>query len=269
MNILVIGEINLDCVSRLIDYKLKGGFSIGGKGYNIACNLKYFKQNVDFYTKIGKDALGKFLITECKNKNINIFYEYFNRKTNCSVAFHNKNKLEYDIFYKQEAWKCFNLPNKDYDKIIISVSLKERDLIEIFKKYNKAKFYLSINSTYIHKYYYKYLNKFELIFCNYDEAKLFTKNNENLKIKKLVNLLSSNFIITKDKEGVFFKDNEKIENVKSVIDQKLIKSVYGAGDCFTSSFLFFYWQGLSKKISAQKSINYTHLILKRNKSNLL
>ncbi len=269
MNILVIGEINLDCVSRLNNQKLKGEFSIGGKGYNIACNLKYFNLNVDFYTKIGVDGLGNYLIKECENKGINVFYDFLKRKTNCSVALHVGNNLEYDNFYKQETWNRLNLPNKKYDKIIISVLLSSNDLKKIFNKYNSAKFYLSINSTNFDSYYLKYLNKFEFIFCNYNEAKAFIKNKKKITISKIFNHLGVNFIITKDRDGVFLKNNNEIKNVKSIINQKMIKSVYGAGDCFISSFLYYYWCNINIYNAAQKSIKHTHVVLKTYRSNLL
>jgi len=55
--VLVIGEINLDCVGELKGDSIEGSFVLGGKGYNIACNLRYFGFPVDFLTYIGREEI--------------------------------------------------------------------------------------------------------------------------------------------------------------------------------------------------------------------
>ncbi len=201
--VLVIGEINLDCVGELKEKNIKGSFSLGGKGYNIACNLRYFNFSVDLLTYIGKEKIGKYFFEKCKENKINLIYDYFDRNSNCCVGIYKKGDSIYEHFYQHEIWKLFVFPQKKYKKIIIAVDLDDYSIKKLVKNQKDAEIYLSVPSTKNSKTFLKNLNSFKLIFCNYIEAKSFINNKEN-SVYKILSKLGDKFIITKDKDGVFY-----------------------------------------------------------------
>jgi len=266
--VLVIGEVNLDCVGELKEKKIKGSFSLGGKGYNIACNLRYFDFSVDLLTYIGKEKIRKYFLEKCKENKINLIYDYFDRSSNCCVGVYEKGDFIYEHFYQREAWRLSFFPQKKYKKIIVAVDLDDYSIKKLVETQKEAEIYLSVPSVKNSKTFSKNLNNFKLIFCNYTEAKSFIKRKEN-SVYKILSKLGDKFIITKDKDGVFFLKENKIINVSSKIKKENIKSLFGAGDCFMASFLFFYWENNNKQNSAEKAIKYVHKILKSYKSNIL
>lgn len=120
-NIFLLGEIVLDLI-----YKDNKFFPVpGGSALNTLMTLKYFDKDPLFFSEIGDDFAGNFILNFLKNNGLNIekIFKSKEIKTTVSIAFLDENKDAKYNFYKTYYNKPFLF------KYIKKIDFKDKDIL--------------------------------------------------------------------------------------------------------------------------------------------
>jgi sugar/nucleoside kinase (ribokinase family) len=91
--------------------------------------------------------------------------------------------------------------------------------------------------------------KFDLIFCNEDEAKMFTKTDNIDEAIQEMQSFTNDFVITRGSKGATIYNNNNLE----IIETEAVKAIdtNGAGDLFAGAYLYGITNGYSSKQSGE------------------
>ncbi len=228
-------------------------WNTGGCALNTSINLSKLRIETDLYSNIGNDAMGDWLLEECKKKNI-VTEEVF--RSNCNTSFSiitieesgERNILHYPGSNEELSMQTLDLKQfLKYDVVYIGgvYGLKQFDL-EISNFVKKMKLINEDITIILDVIYNKDIvdsslldNAFPYIdffIPNFDEAKKLS-NKDNLADigEYFINKGVKNLIITLAEEGVVIFNKQGSKKIKT-IPVKAIDST-GAGDAFSAGFI--------------------------------
>jgi len=201
---------------------------------------------------VGNDNMGKWILDECNNKNIDISGIFIDDKRqtttktriivgiNQVIRYDNESKEKIDKiinnkiinFCKKEIFNVDYILISDYDKGVLNAYLIKK-LIKMAKSYEKN---LIVDPKIDNQLYYKNIN---IIKTNERNLRITMKLNDNEKYElntlglKLFKLLNNNIlIITQGKEGmtIFRKNDSYYDLIKISAFPRDVYDVTGAGD---------------------------------------
>lgn len=256
---LVIGPTFLDIhvfMQELDRKPFETTYSAGGKGFNIAKNLKLFDMPVVLATMYGDDLTGKYLHQQLHKNGIEAPQANFvNHPTSLFVGVHNQqretifDKADISIFGHQI------LPEINWEEISVAIILSSTNhqvldlLREKKKQYPNIKFVLEISGSKTISAIFSYLSMFDMYISNRKEAQALADTKKYTDdIQKIVSSFLENtfrvMIVTLDKDGILFGTNTqgKIEiKQESTKELSSVESTIGAGDSVTAAFCTAYF----------------------------
>lgn len=114
--ILCIGEILADLIGKEENGRYSYDMFIGGAPFNVAVNAKRAGAKVGFIGRVGKDPIGKFLITTAKKANLDYTDIQTDGERNTTLAIVSLNNGEHDFAFFRHDAADFNI---DISKIDI------------------------------------------------------------------------------------------------------------------------------------------------------
>lgn len=114
--ILCIGEILADLIGKEENGRYSCDMFIGGAPFNVAVNAKLAGAKVGFIGRVGKDPIGKFLITTAKKVNLDYTDIQTDGERNTTLAIVSLNNGERDFAFFRHDAADFNI---DISKIDI------------------------------------------------------------------------------------------------------------------------------------------------------
>lgn len=114
--ILCIGEILADLIGKEENGRYSYDMFIGGAPFNVAVNAKRAGAKVGFIGRVGKDPIGKFLITTAKKANLDYTDIQTDGERNTTLAIVSLNNGERDFAFFRHDAADFNI---DISKIDI------------------------------------------------------------------------------------------------------------------------------------------------------
>jgi len=115
--ILSIGEILGDMIGNTIDNAINFKLFCGGAPFNVAVNAKNAGAKVGFIGKVGKDVVGKFLLSEAKKANFDNLDIQIDSVRNTTLALVTLKDGERDFAFNRHDTADFNV---DFDQIDFS-----------------------------------------------------------------------------------------------------------------------------------------------------
>lgn len=264
MKIAVIGSSNVDLVTKtkkvpIMGETIKGEeffISEGGKGLNQAVAASRVGSDVEFFTAIGKDSHGEFLMESMKNnklfiKNIKICE---NEKTGIAniVLSEGENSI---IIVSGANSKC----SKEYiqkvekeilncDIIVLQLEIPidtVEEVIRVCKNKNKI---IILNPAPAIKLSKNVIEDVTYIIPNEHEYKIILDTCESMDM--ILKKYPNKFIITNGDKGVWYNDGNKIINIPA--KKVNVVDTTGAGDTFVGTFA----SALSRNLSLKDAIEF-------------
>ena len=224
----------------------------GGVGRNIAENLKHLDFEVELISIFGDDPLSNFLLTDCRNKALNINRSLYLKQMPASTfiaILDSHNDLAVGISAMQlfdetdDRQFIANLPERiDSEYIILETNFSSRILQAIVEKYPTKKFVLdtvsgkkSLRAKVI-------LSRLYILKTNLLEAEMISgiKVQTEQDLKRLVTYFLKQGVtkvfITLGKQGVIY-GSENIVEKQSPIETK-VNNTIGAGDAFVAGLVY-------------------------------
>jgi sugar/nucleoside kinase (ribokinase family) len=87
----------------------------------------------------------------------------------------------------------------------------------------------------------------DLLFCNWEEAKIFTQKNDLFEACEALKQSAKRFVVTLGKDGAFIHDGQKPVQIQP--EKVNVVDTNGAGDVFAGAFLY----GISHEMTIEKS----------------
>lgn len=240
--------------------------ALGGCAANVAVGLSRLGIQVSCYSRIGKDALGEWIINEMKREKVNTEIMQFDEaaKSDLSAIIVESKTKDRTIFYNRDAneklevipeslenteWLFISALNGDWENHLdafLEIAARKNIKLAI----NPGQHNLQINAEKV----IGAIKKSEVLILNKDEAievvsnigKDFGNdqlNNEKFLIRELKNLGPKIIALTDGVNGAWAYDGEKIIYCKITGDIPM--ETTGAGDAFTSAFLASHLEGKS------------------------
>lgn len=118
--ILSIGEILADMVGETVDKTLIFKSFCGGAPFNVAVNAKNAGANVGFIGRVGKDVIGRFVISEAQKANLDYLDIQLDENRNTTLAFVTLTDGERDFAFNRYDTADYNIDDKsiDWDKYV-------------------------------------------------------------------------------------------------------------------------------------------------------
>ncbi len=228
-------------------------FTIGGSASNTATTFARQGLKTAAIFRVDKDVSGETILKELQEEGVDISFSQIDYATSTaySVIFLTQSGERTILSYKGAAEKLtfWEMPFRQFKtKWLLLGSLgKEKNLLKNLILWAKEKkIHLAINPGWRElewlKKNKKWLNKFDILIVNQEEAAYFTRipyQKEREIFQKLDNWIKGIVVMTKGKNGVSVSNGKILFEAKTFnpkISQKPIDST-GAGDAFTSSFV--------------------------------
>ena len=113
--ILCIGEILADLIGKEENGRYSYDMFIGGAPFNVAVNAKRAGAKVGFVGRVGKDPIGKFLITTAKKLNLDYTDIQTDGERNTTLAIVSLNNGERDFAFFRHDAADFNIDIRKID----------------------------------------------------------------------------------------------------------------------------------------------------------
>lgn len=113
--ILCIGEILADLIGKEENGRYSYDMFIGGAPFNVAVNAKRAGAKVGFVGRVGKDPIGKFLITTAKKANLDYIDIQADGERNTTLAIVSLNNGERDFAFFRHDTADFNIDMSKID----------------------------------------------------------------------------------------------------------------------------------------------------------
>ncbi len=250
MRYLVIGNLNID-IQVWYDgtdtpYSHQ---SIGGKGLNIAKNLRFFAQDVSLSTTLGKDVLGRDIENFLQENNISLTPNSF--CSDKSMVYFEYLDSKYNTLYRNYSTELFQfetVPDVSWKEIGVCVVMSSsqefifQELYEVKKRFPHIAFVLEFAGKRDHKKITPFLSTFDMIIGNEKEMKSYAEEME-LNYDTLPNILYSAHSIecvveTLGERGARMAVNGELHRYStSPLPVEKIVSTIGAGDSLTSAMI--------------------------------
>jgi sugar/nucleoside kinase (ribokinase family) len=240
--------------------------ALGGCAANVSVGLSRLGIQVGCYSRIGDDALGKWIIDEMKREKVDTEIMQVDgvAKSDLSAIIVESKTKERTIFYNRDAnekleiipenlevteWFFISALNGDWEKHLDAfLEIAEQKNIRL--ALNPGQHNLQNNPSKV----IEAIKKSEILILNKDEAieivssigKDFGSdqlNNEKFLIRELKSLGPKAVALTDGANGAWAYDGEKI--IYSKITGDIPLETTGAGDAFTSAFLASHLEGKS------------------------
>ena len=254
--ILVIGEILADMIGEKQGGALSFKAFCGGAPFNVAVNAKNTGVEVGFVGRVGRDVIGKFLISEAGKAGLDFLQIQVDEERNTTLAFVSLNDGERSFSFNRHDTADFNIDVNtiDFSQNISIVHLgslmlsedngkKVAEHIAAKTKEIGAKLSFDMNfrlDTYSDfseamKAYEPYVRCADIIKFSDDELKLYTGTEDRIEAIKKIYRENQIFLLTMGGEGSMYFYNGKY----NVIPTKKVKPIdtTGAGDAFFGTFL--------------------------------
>ncbi|PNR98741.1 ribokinase [Petrotoga mexicana DSM 14811] len=282
MSVSIIGGINIDFKgSSYQKLSLKTSnpgrifYSSGGVSRNVAHNLCKLEVPVNLFGVVGNDVFGEIILAELNTLKINTNFIKIsdNYRTGVYLAILDQKKDMLVSISDMEIIKEINVnyieKHKDtllHSKIVFLEANLEPQVIEytlkILENTDVCTVFNAVSNQKVKKLK-NIIGKIDYLTLNFSELKsLIEQENLNFSDYKSIQKIFSeefpnifNLIITNGEEGVLFFNNQlkKTEffSVEKVKDSEIIDA-NGAGDAFTSGFIY----GIYNDADIEKSIEY-------------
>ena len=228
----------------------------GGSALNVAIAMDCMGSKTALLTCIGKSAFGEFIIERLRNTNINTSYlKRSDLETGVGinlVSHGEKSTLVYHGAVDELNEEDISSSMVVSAKRMIITSLASAKNYRLFLKAIKlAKSYevpviFAPSITMLKEFDRKLRSlkyEFDIAIMNYEEASLLTRKKD---IRQMLKALPGKVaVITKDKDGAYAREGNKVMHVNSLLIQ--IKSTTGAGDVFCGAFVQTYYETGSLK----------------------
>ncbi len=257
--ILVIGEILVDRIGE----KKKGALSLtakrGGAPLNVASDLADLKCESFFYGVIGKDILGRFLLSSLKECSPFLHYslgERADRET--SIAFYRKEDSSFQFIRKQGADFSFSLKERNslpyqkakrihFGSLFLSSPEARKTILSFAGKRKKKGKILSFDVNFrsdifakgenFVPYYQERISLCDIVKFTKEEMLMLSKKPDREEARKFYSSSVKRILVTDGEEGsfAFYKGKKFRQPVKKVKP----KDTIGAGDSFRAGCLSF------------------------------
>lgn len=220
--------------------------SNGGVGRNIALNLAYLNNDVDFITALGDDEGGRNIKSELIQHNVNVITPSSIYQTSSYLAILNlKGDMEVAICDTQILDNlCFCQLDpllgtlNDHKHVIIDTNLNQGLIDDLFLKYKDHYFYVEgVSCTKIQRIK-NHLKDIYLLKCNYLEATSLL--NEHLpieeSIKKILSLGVKKVVVSNSSNNIYFGKDNKVDCI-SIEKKDDVVSTSGAGDALFAGII--------------------------------
>lgn len=256
--ILSIGEILSDMVGREENGTLTFKAFCGGAPFNVAVNAKKAGAKVGFVGRVGKDVIGRFVLSEAEKFNLDSLDIQTDEERNTTVAFVTLKNGERDFAFNRHDTADYNI---EFDKIdyakykdlniihLGSLMLSEKEGKNLAEKVvNKAKelgvrLSFDVNfrmDTYKDfddalKAYKPYVEKADIIKFSDDELRKYTGISDAESAIRSIVRENQLFILTLGSKGSMYRYNE----LTGTVPTEKIKPIdtTGAGDAFFGTLL--------------------------------
>ena len=263
---LVIGPTFLDIQVFLQDLEsgtLDSSRSIGGKGFNVARNLRAFDVNVDLATMYDEHQIGNYLERQIEEAGIGHFpSNRVDRGTGIFVGVHDQtgetlfDKADTSMFEAQKL-RC---DLADYSEVLV-LSSTNQDILDQLKSErektsSKTTLCLELSGRKTVDHIKPYLSIFDFVIANRieTEALLDTTDIEN-GVKTFTRTYKSIFIATLDQNGIIASQNGESFLLPIHFLPTPVVSTVGAGDSVTAAILAYYYrQGLTLREAIHNSM---------------
>lgn len=250
MKVLCIGNVVYDITMMFDEYpkeNIKHRVEIstecaGGEAFNAAYLLSLWKVNTYFAGVIGNDDAGKKIINQAKNSKLKIKYLEINKKTNTAINFVLLNK-------KTNSRTVFSKKN---NKITLTKKIKIKPNLILYdgNEYNATKELIEKNKNSIKIMdlgrntddNIKLAKYADYVICSKDFIENYTNQNIDINNKDSLKLIFEklkefkNIIITIEKDGALYQENNEIIIVPSINVTSVDSN--GAGDVFHAAFVY-------------------------------
>ena len=238
-------------------------YETGGGGTNGAVSLARLGCKTAYLGKVGDDHNGEKILKELKKEKVKIIKtKHSTLPTSFSTIIESSKESDRTIFTYKGANNDLTLDDFKLRKIRtkwlyvtthLNKSFKTSEAVIKYAKKKKAKVLFN-PSQYLAKQTKKLrftLKNTDILVLNKREAELLTKKKASTKqlADTILSIGPKAVIITKGKNGVYYKDNKESHKVAS--PKAKVISTAGAGDAFTSGFL----AGIIKRKDIKTSLN--------------
>jgi len=273
-DVLTVGELLIDMISA--DYD-DGSFSsntynkfFGGSPSNIAMNVKKLGANSLVASAIGEDGLGKFLINNLKNANMDTSYIQELDYATSMVLVTKSKTSPVPIFYRaadyhlsytlklEEAlknskivhfscWPISKMPARDTVERVIKEARKNNTLVCFDPNYHPMIWQKGEDGI---EYVKSIIGKVDIIKPSEDDAeRLFGKDSYENQIEKFLKLGAKLVIMTLSKDGAIVSNGEETIRFDALATE--VVDTTGAGDAFWSGF----YASIVKGYTIKESLN--------------
>ncbi len=224
----------------------------GGVGRNIAENLKHLDFKVELISIFGDDPLSHFLLTDCRNKTLNITRSLYLKQMPASTfiaILDSHNDLAVGIsamqLYDETDDKLFiaNLPEIiDSEYIVLETNFSSHILEKIVEKYPSKKFVLDTVSGKKSLRAKDILSRLYILKTNLLEAEMISgiKVQSEQDLKRLATYFLKQGVtkvfITLGKQGVIYGSENRVEKQSSI--ETKVNNTIGAGDAFVAGLVY-------------------------------
>lgn len=233
----------------------------GGSVCNTIHELNYSSHEATFYGKINNDEYGKAFLDDLKGANI-IFQGVMKEEdlpTGCCnilVSPDGERTMATHIGIGSQLHpdEVSNNTLEGVDHVYMESYLWDHDLtkqtlqkIGEMSKIKKIETSLSLSDPFCVDRHRDELKKFvdeyiDIVFCNFDEAKMFTQCESMADVSAYFQSLPKKIIMTAGPEGAYYFEGETVSYQASLKVDNVIDTT-GAGDNFAAGFLDFYLSG--------------------------
>ncbi len=273
-DILTVGELLIDMISA--DYD-EGDFScsiynkfFGGSPSNIAMNVKKLGVNSLVASAIGEDGLGKFLINNFKNTNMDTSYiQQVDYATSMVLVTKSKTSpvpifyraADYQLSYTSKledvlknskivhfsCWPISKMPARDTVERVIKEARKNNILICFDPNYHPMIWQKGEDGI---EYVKSMISKVDIIKPSEDDAeRLFGKDSCENQIEKFLKLGAKFVIMTLGKDGAIVSNGEETIRFNALATE--VVDTTGAGDAFWAGF----YASIVKGYTIKESLN--------------
>lgn len=258
-DVLTVGELLIDMISA--DYD-DGSFSsntynkfFGGSPSNIAMNVKKLGANSLVASAIGEDGLGKFLVNNFKNANMDTSYIQEVDYATSMVLVTKSKTSPVPIFYRAadyqlsytlkleevlknskivhfSCWPISKMPARDTVERVIKEARKNNTLVCFDPNYHPMIWQKGEDGI---EYVKSIIGKVDIIKPSEDDAeRLFGKDSNKNQIEKFLKLGVKLVIMTLGKDGAIVSNGEETIRFDALAAE--VVDTTGAGDAFWSGF---------------------------------
>jgi sugar/nucleoside kinase (ribokinase family) len=227
--------------------------SSGGSAANTMIAFSAFGGKAAYKTVLGKDNFGDFYLNEFKKLGIELFTEQLDTMPTGTCVVLITPDSERTMHTCLAATSQFNEKNISNDLIerskwiyLEGYKFSEPDSTKAIYQAmdhalkNDTKISVTFSDTFITDIFRDQLmtvvEKSDLVFCNEDELKTFTKEQDFDAALAKLDTLAKNYAVTKGKEGSIVKWEDKVYNIKPYHATPV--DTTGAGDMYAGGFLY-------------------------------